>query len=62
MQPNTYMEEIAYNARCKAAIESLKLFMADARNQLKSSIELSTLDLIVSTVDWDSEGWDSEGR
>ena len=50
MQQN-YQDEFAYNQRCARAIESLKLFMADAKNQLKSNIDLSTLELIISTVD-----------
>lgn len=51
MQPlSTYQKEAAYNAKCAAAIEHLKLFMQDAKNQAKSTLELSTLDLIVATV------------
>lgn len=48
---NIYTEEMKRNARCAKAIDSLKLFMKDAKGQLKTSIPLSTLELIVETVD-----------
>lgn len=45
------MNQNEYNAKCRAAIETLKIFMADAKGQLKTSIPLSTLELNVGTVD-----------
>lgn len=45
-----YQRESIYNARCAAAIDSLKLFMKDAKNKAQSSLELSTLELIVETI------------
>lgn len=52
MQPlSLYEHETKHNARCAAAIESLKLFMADARNKSEDSLSLSTLELIVGTIE-----------
>lgn len=49
-QTTDFMAELKYHARCAAAIDSLKLFMKDAKGQLKTSIPISTLELIVETV------------
>lgn len=59
MQRN-FHEELEYNARCHAAIETLKLFIKDAKQQLKSSIDIKTLELIVETVDLKKE--EAEGE
>lgn len=45
------MEDNERNKRCAAAMDTLKLFMEDAKQQLKSSIPLNTLELIVASID-----------
>lgn len=50
-----YIEEQKYQARCAAAIETLRLFVQDAKYQAKNSLALSTVELILSTVDKDKE-------
>lgn len=45
-----YLEQLKYQIRCTEAIDHLKLFMQDAKDQLKTSINISTLELIVNTV------------
>lgn len=54
MQRN-FHEELEYNARCKAAIEYLKLYIKDAKRQLKTSIDVKTLELVLETVDLKKE-------
>lgn len=49
-QTPDYMAELKYHARCAAAIDHLRLFMEDAKNKLNTSIDISTLELIVNTV------------
>lgn len=52
MQPlSEYEKTNKHNARCAAAIDCLKLFIADAKSQAKDSLSLSTLDLIIDTIE-----------
>lgn len=39
-----------YNSKCADAIRTLRIFMKDAEEQLKSEIPLSTLKLILEPV------------
>ena len=43
-------EELEINARCRAAIDTISLFIKDAERQLKSSIDIKTLQLIIDTA------------
>lgn len=52
----SYQKEQAYNARCKAAINVIKMFVKDAERQLKSSIDIKTLQLVFETLDKEGEG------
>lgn len=45
-----YLAQLMYQTKCAAAIDHLKLFMEDAKNKLNTSIDISTLELIVNTV------------
>lgn len=47
----TTLEENRYNEKCASAISMLKVFMEDAKQQLKTSIPLSTLELIVKQTE-----------
>ena len=46
-----YRKEQLYNAKCKAAINVIKMFVADAKMQLKTSIDIKTLQLVFDTLD-----------
>lgn len=46
-----FSEELEKNARCKAAIDVLRIFIEDAERQLKTTIDIKTLQLIIDTVD-----------
>lgn len=46
----TVIDENNYNRRCADAIQTLKLFMRNAEEQLESSLPLSTLKLIVDSI------------
>lgn len=46
----TVIDENNYNKRCAEAIQTLKLFMRNAEEQLESSLPLSTLKLIVDSI------------
>ena len=45
-----YLAQLMYQTKCAEAIDHLKLFMEDAKNKLNTSIDISTLELIVNTV------------
>lgn len=47
---NLFEQEKDYQ-RYRQAFETLKVFMADAKEQLKTSIPLSTLELIVGMIE-----------
>jgi len=53
---NSFRKEQEYNARCKAAINVIKMFVKDAERQLKSSIDIKTLQLVFETLDKEGEG------
>lgn len=53
---SSFRKEQEYNARCKAAINVIKMFVKDAERQLKSSIDIKTLQLVFETLDKEDEG------
>ena len=46
-----FADENRYNAKCRAAIDTLKLFVEDAEQQLHTNMPLSTIKLILKGVD-----------